>query len=379
MTGRGGGTGGTRPARSKQTPPGRHRAPADTIAAVAAVELSGVSRRFGRTEALASTNLRIEAGEIVTVLGPSGSGKTRLLRIVGGLVAPSAGEVVVDGMTPARGPGGQAHRVRAPAPGVAAVAHRRGQRPAAPADQPPGRRTRRRRQPGRLLEQVGLAEFLGAYPHELSGGMQQRVALAQALALGAPLLLMDEPFAALDEMTRTDMRHLVTGLCEPLGTTILFVTHSIAEAVFLSERVAVLSSRPGTLVGVESVDLVRPRRADARGRPGVLRPRTAAAGAPPRGDGAIGARRGGRRRRRAGRLRAGLGAGRAGARRAAVRAAGAVEIGRNSGAARVLPAGDAGDGPAHGGRAGDRPRRGHRRRRRARRRRGSSSTPCSRC
>jgi NitT/TauT family transport system ATP-binding protein len=104
-----------------------------------------------------------------------------------------------------------------------------------------------------------LAEFLGAYPHELSGGMQQRVALARALALGAPLLLMDEPFAALDEITRTDMRHLVTGLCEPLGTTILFVTHSIAEAVFLSDRVAVLSSRPGTLVGVEPVDLARPR------------------------------------------------------------------------------------------------------------------------
>jgi NitT/TauT family transport system ATP-binding protein len=234
---------------------------------VAAVELSGVSRRFGRTEALARTDLRVEPGEIVTVLGPSGSGKTTLLRIVGGLVAPSSGDVVVDGMTPAR----------------ARATKRIGFVPQRPALLPwrtvednarlllqvnrgagtAGASTGSRE----LLQQVGLGDFLGAYPHELSGGMQQRVSLARALALGAPLLLMDEPFAALDEITRTDMRHLLTELCEPLGTTILFVTHSIAEAVFLSDRVAVLSSRPGTVVGIEPVDLARPRSPDLEDDP----------------------------------------------------------------------------------------------------------------
>jgi NitT/TauT family transport system ATP-binding protein len=234
---------------------------------VAAVELSGVSRRFGRTEALARTDLRVEPGEIVTVLGPSGSGKTTLLRIVGGLVAPSSGDVVVDGMAPARA---RATKRIGFVPQRPALLPWRTvednarlllqvNRGAGTAGASAGSRE--------LLQQVGLGDFLGAYPHELSGGMQQRVSLARALALGAPLLLMDEPFAALDEITRTDMRHLLTELCEPLGTTILFVTHSIAEAVFLSDRVAVLSSRPGTVVGIEPVHLARPRSPDLEDDP----------------------------------------------------------------------------------------------------------------
>ena len=224
-----------------------------------AVELSGVSRRFGRTEALAPTDLTVAAGEIVTVLGPSGSGKTTLLRLVGGLVAPSGGTVVVDGMSPAQ----------------ARAAKRIGFVPQRPALLPwrtvaanaalllevgrAGRHVRSAASPRELLGLVGLDEFLDAYPDELSGGMQQRVSLARALALGAPLLLMDEPFAALDEITRTDMRHLVTQVCEPLQTTVLFVTHSIAEAVFISDRVVVLSSRPGRVIGIEEITLARPR------------------------------------------------------------------------------------------------------------------------
>lgn len=232
-----------------------------------AVELSGVSRRFGRTEALAPTDLVVESGEIVTVLGPSGSGKTTLLRIVAGLVAPSAGTVIVDGMAPAQ----------------ARAAKRIGFVPQRPALLPwrtveanaallleINRRSTRARlaaTPRELLQQVGLGDFLDAYPDELSGGMQQRVSLARALALGAPLLLMDEPFAALDEITRTDMRHLVTRMCEPLSTTVLFVTHSIAEAVFISDRVLVLSSRPGRVVGAEPIELARPRRPDLEDDP----------------------------------------------------------------------------------------------------------------
>src|SRR5690606_31477703 len=118
-----------------------------------------------------------------------------------------------------------------------------------------------------LLREVGLGDFLGAYPHELSGGMQQRVALVRAFALGAPILLLDEPFASLDEITRSDMRHLLARLCERTGATVLFVTHSIAEAVFLSDRVGVLSRRPGSVVGVEPVDLARPRRPELEDDP----------------------------------------------------------------------------------------------------------------
>jgi NitT/TauT family transport system ATP-binding protein len=111
-----------------------------------------------------------------------------------------------------------------------------------------------------LLDEVGLGDFRDAYPHELSGGMQQRVGLVRAFAIDAPILLMDEPFAALDELTRTDMRHLLGRLCEPLGTTVLFVTHSIPEATFLSDRVAVMSPRPGSVVEDIDIELAHPRR-----------------------------------------------------------------------------------------------------------------------
>jgi NitT/TauT family transport system ATP-binding protein len=118
-----------------------------------------------------------------------------------------------------------------------------------------------------LLREVGLTEFRAAHPHELSGGMQQRVALARAFAIGAPYLLMDEPFAALDEITRADMRHLLARLCDPINTAGLFVTHSLAEAVYLSDRVVVLSAPPGQLVGVERIDLPRPRTPDIEDDP----------------------------------------------------------------------------------------------------------------
>jgi len=226
---------------------------------VPAIELSAVTCRFGRTEALAAIDLVVEPGEVVTVLGPSGSGKTTLLRLVAGLVAPTSGEVIVDGRPPAE----------------ARAAKRIGFVPQRPALLPWRTVAQNARllldvnrgvgrapaSPLELLAEVGLTDFLDAYPHELSGGMQQRVALARALALGAPLLLMDEPFAALDEITREDMRHLLAAVCEPLATTVLFVTHSLAEAVFLSDRVAVLSSRPGRIVGVEPIGLARPRAA----------------------------------------------------------------------------------------------------------------------
>jgi NitT/TauT family transport system ATP-binding protein len=113
-----------------------------------------------------------------------------------------------------------------------------------------------------LLTEVGLGGFLDAFPRELSGGMQQRVALVRAFALAAPILLLDEPFAALDEITRSDMRYLLLRLWQRTGVTALFVTHSIAEAIALSDRVAVMAPRPGRIVTVEEVGLARPRTAD---------------------------------------------------------------------------------------------------------------------
>jgi NitT/TauT family transport system ATP-binding protein len=228
------------------------------------IELRAVAKSFGGLEALAPIDLHVAAGEIVTVLGPSGSGKTTLLRIIGGLDEPTAGEVTVDAVSP--------H--------VARRAKRIGFVPQSPALLPwrtvaanarllldVGRRRPAGHDAAALLGEVGLADFAGAYPHELSGGMQQRVALVRAMALGAPLLLMDEPFAALDEITRTDMRHLLARLCEQLDTTVVFVTHSIAESVFLSDRVVVLSSRPGRVVGIEPVDLPRPRHPELEDDP----------------------------------------------------------------------------------------------------------------
>ena len=208
--------------------------------------------------ALTPVDLTIRPGQVVTILGPSGCGKTTLLRIVAGLETSTSGSVTIDGSD-------------------SLTARRRkrvGFVPQAPALLP--WRTveanarllqdvNRSENSGQLpdvldlLDRVGLTSFREAYPHELSGGMQQRVALVRAFALGAPYLLMDEPFAALDEITRADMRYLLAALCEPLNTTVMFVTHSLPEAVFISDHVVVLSSRPGRVVDIVNIDLTHPR------------------------------------------------------------------------------------------------------------------------
>ena len=226
------------------------------------IELRDVSKSFGTLDALAPVSFDVAEGETVTLLGPSGCGKTTLLRLIAGLETPTSGEIVVNGLTP-----GEARRHKqigfvpqAPAllPWRTVEANarllldiNRSASPATPSVSVTD-----------LLDEVGLGDFLDAYPHELSGGMQQRVGLVRAFALDAPILLMDEPFAALDEMTRTDMRHLLGRLREPLGTTVVFVTHSIAEATFLSDRVAVMSARPGQITDDLAIELAHPRTPD---------------------------------------------------------------------------------------------------------------------
>lgn len=233
---------------------------------VPGIRVDSASKRFGDLEALAPVELSIDAGEIVTLIGPSGCGKTTLLRMIAGLERPTGGSITIDGSTPdaAR----KAKRIgfipQSPAllPWRTVEANARllldlnsSANPASPPD------------PIELLERVGLGEFRQAYPHELSGGMQQRVGLVRAFALGARYLLMDEPFAALDEITRADMRHLLAELCEPTGAAVVFVTHSLAEAVFLSDRVAVMRPRPGSIVDTIDVGLPRPRRPELEDDP----------------------------------------------------------------------------------------------------------------
>ncbi len=231
-----------------------------------AVSLSGLRKSFGSLETIAGIDLEIDHGSFVSVIGPSGCGKSTLLRVVAGLEPATAGQVFVNGE-----------------PAVEARRHKR----VAMVPQHPGLlpwRTVRsnarllldvnRRANGEtttdpidLLERVGLGSFLDARPHQLSGGMQQRVALVRALVLGAPLLAMDEPLAALDEITRSEMRGLLNQLVEGRGVTTLFVTHSIGEAVALSDRVLVTSPRPARIIADIHIDLPRPRVDDVDDQP----------------------------------------------------------------------------------------------------------------
>jgi NitT/TauT family transport system ATP-binding protein len=238
----------------------------------ARVELSGVTHDFstgGRrrrgvaTRAVTDVSLSIEPGSFVTLLGPSGCGKTTLLRIVAGLLEPTAGTVRINGSVPAAMR--DAKEIGFVPQSPALLPWRTVRANASLLNDVHRSSTSHARDVDELLESVGLAEFADAYPHQLSGGMRQRVALARAFALGAPLLLMDEPFAALDEITRAEMRHLLARLREPTGATVVFVTHSVAEAAFLSDEVVVMTPRPGGVASKHAVPVERPRQASSEG------------------------------------------------------------------------------------------------------------------
>lgn len=210
--------------------------------------LRGISKSFAarRTtvQALQNIDLSVAAGEFVTLVGPSGCGKSTLLMIAAGLEQPSAGVVLVDGH-----PAGKA------GPDRCVVFQRFALFPAktvakniefglrmAGAD-----KQTRHQKIAAQIELIGLRGFENSYPHELSGGMQQRVAIARALVLEPDILLMDEPFGALDAQTRVVMQEEVAKICKSLGLTVLFVTHSVEEAVYLGNRVVVMSARPGKI------------------------------------------------------------------------------------------------------------------------------------
>jgi NitT/TauT family transport system ATP-binding protein len=232
------------------------------------VRLANVGKTFSRggevlTTALEGIDLEIARGEFVSLIGPSGCGKSTLLRIIGDLIEPSSGEVAVNGKTAraARLDRDYGMVFQAPVLFDWRTVEDNVKLPLEILGRDASFRTQRARE---MLELVELGDFLGHHPYQLSGGMQQRVAIARALAFEPSILLMDEPFGALDEMTRERMNSEVLRIWERTGTTIVFVTHSIPEAVFLSSRVVVMSARPGRITKVVDIDLARPRTDDTR-------------------------------------------------------------------------------------------------------------------
>ena len=209
------------------------------------VEIRGISKKYGRlVTALQNIDLSFERGHLTSLLGPSGCGKTTLLKIVAGLLQPTSGQILVNGR-PVTGPGRERAFVFqdfALMPWASVLEN------AAFGLKMQGVGKRDREQRARhYIAEVGLSGFEGKYPHELSGGMRQRVGLARALAVDADILLMDEPFSAVDEQTRRKFQEDLMRLREVENKTFLFVTHSIEEAVYVSDRIVMLSPRPGRI------------------------------------------------------------------------------------------------------------------------------------
>lgn len=222
--------------------------------------VQGVSKSFGATRALEDVSFTARPGEFVALIGPSGCGKTTLLKIIAGLIVPEAGRIEIGGT-----------RVTGPGPDRALVFQDFALMPwgtvlrnvAFGLELRGIGRREREEVARRIITRVGLAGFEDHYPHQLSGGMQQRVGVSRALAVNPKILLMDEPFASVDEQTRRLLQDDLLGLWAEDRKTILLVTHSMDEAIYLSDRVVVLSPRPGRVFGEIQVDLPRPRSSKA--------------------------------------------------------------------------------------------------------------------
>lgn len=228
-----------------------------------AIRLRQIEKRFpSGVQALAPIDMDIAAGDFTTLLGPSGCGKSTLLRLIAGLLPPSAGSVEIEGGT-LDATIAFVFQSATLMPWTTVEANVR----------LPLELAGRRDEAGvtAALQQVGLSEFRQAYPRELSGGMQMRVSIARALVTRPRLLLMDEPFGALDEITRQRLDADLRALWQRERLTVLFVTHSIQEAVFLSNRVLVMSARPGRLMGEECIDADTVRDEDFRLTTGFAR------------------------------------------------------------------------------------------------------------
>ncbi len=239
-------------------------------AAAAAIEISGLSLSFdtadGPVQALSDVDLKIARGDFVSFIGPSGCGKTTLLRAVADLERPTGGVIRVNGMSPHEARAGRAYGYVFQAPALypwRTVARNI----ALPLEIMGFSKAEREARVAKGLELVNLSGFGAKYPWQLSGGMQQRASIARALSFDPDLLLMDEPFGALDEIVRDMLNQQLLRLWEVTGKTVLFVTHSIPEAVFLSTRIVVMSPRPGRICDVIECNFPRDRTLEIRETP----------------------------------------------------------------------------------------------------------------
>jgi NitT/TauT family transport system ATP-binding protein len=234
---------------------------------VTVVKAESVTKEFrGGTVALRDVDLEIQAGEFISLIGPSGCGKSTLLRILGDLIEPTRGAVAINGKTARQARRDRDYGIVFQDP-VLYDWRTVAKNIALPLEMAGWSRQKRAERVQEMLALVELSSFERHHPWQLSGGMQQRVSIARALSFDPALLLMDEPFGALDEMTRERLNMELLRIWERSNCTIVFVTHSIAEAVFLSTRVVVMSPRPGRISDVVAIDLPQPRTAATREEP----------------------------------------------------------------------------------------------------------------
>jgi NitT/TauT family transport system ATP-binding protein len=243
------------------------RVVSSTSAAETVIDIRGLSLVFETADApvraLADIDLQVARGEFVSFIGPSGCGKTTLLRVIADLERQTSGQIAVNGVSPEEARKGRAYGYvfQAPALYPWRTVVRNVTLPLEIMGLPA---KEQRERAARYLDMVGLGGFERKFPWQLSGGMQQRVSIARALSFEPDLLLMDEPFGALDEITRDHLNEQLLRLWEKTDKTVIFVTHSIAEAVFLSTRIVVMSPRPGRIMEVIPCDLPKGRNLDAR-------------------------------------------------------------------------------------------------------------------
>ena len=246
---------------------------------MSALEVVSTSKIFNQgtakqVDALVDVNLTVNPGEFVSLIGPSGCGKSTLLRLIANLLEPTSGSVSVNKKTAAQARLDQDYGMAFQQAGLfdwRTVS----KNIELPLELKGWDKAKREARAKEMLDLVKLPEFADLYPWQLSGGMQQRIAIARALAAHPPLLLMDEPFGALDEMTREYMQGELLRICGETSTTVVFVTHSIPEAVYLSNRVIVMSPRPGRITAMIDVDLGSKRNEDTRAADGFFRSITA--------------------------------------------------------------------------------------------------------